>query len=514
MPGKQQGKLLPMVKFREIIRLHELGYNQTEIARSCLVARSTVQDYIRRASAKHLSYEHLEGMSDSDAQAALGKQTTASVPAKEIDFKRVHRDLGPKGVTLALLWQEGLDRGDWTLSYGQFCRRYNRWKGHQKLSMRQTYTGGEKLFVDYCGVTVPVTHPVTGEVTAAQIFVACLGASNYTFAEATPSQALPHWIGSHQRALQFFGGVPGCIVPDNLKSGVSDPCRYEPGINRSYQDFATHYQVAIIPARPKAPRDKAKVEKAVRKWNDKSWPPYVTSRSPVSLSSMKRCARCLTSSMTGTMYAYGISRRELFERVDQSELKPLPKLPFVFASWKTAKVNLDYHIDVGRHYYSVPYWYVRREVSVKTTEQLVEVFFENQRIAVHSRSNRPYCHSTLAQHMPPEHWAYKRQSKETFLAWAHQIGPHTKAQVETIFESKEHDEQAFRSLKGIQGLSSSYGTDRLEEACHRANVLGMAGYKRLKHILQHQRDKTPALVDVPISPGMTHDNVRGEAYYN
>ena len=326
-----------MVKFREIIRLHELGYNQTDIARSCVVARSTVQDYIRRASAKGLSYEQLQAMSDSEAQALLGKKTPTSITKTEIDFEPVHRELGPKGVTLALLWQEGLDRGDWTLSYGQFCRRYNRWKGRQNLSMRQTYTGGEKMFVDYCGVTVPVTHPVTGEVTIAQIFVACLGASNYTFAEATSSQTLPNWLGSHQRALEFFGGVPASIVPDNLKSGVTDPCRYEPGINRSYQDFAEHYQVAVIPARPKAPRDKSKVEKAVQEVERQILAP-LRHQSFGSVGDLNAAMRPLLKHLNDrTMYAYGVSRRELFERVDRDALKPLPQYSFVFAAWKRAK---------------------------------------------------------------------------------------------------------------------------------------------------------------------------------
>jgi transposase len=265
MKRKQQGGLLQVAKFREILRLHELGYSQCAIAQSCAVARSTVQDYIRRASAKNLSYPQLSQLSDSEVQELLGKgNRQARQGAEVIDFARVEVELRHKGVTLALLWQEGLDKGLWKLSYGTFCRRYNQWRGQQQLTMRQVYKGGEKVFVDYCGLTVPVVHPESKEVSAAQIFVACLGASNYTYAEATPSQQLRHWIGSHQRALAYFGGVPRCIVPDNLKSGVSAPCRYEPGVNRSYQEFAEHYGVVILPARPNKPRDKAKVEKAVQ----------------------------------------------------------------------------------------------------------------------------------------------------------------------------------------------------------------------------------------------------------
>lgn len=380
--------------------------------------------------------------------------------------------------------------------------------------MRQHYKGGEKLFIDYCGLTVGVTDKATGKVIDAQIFVACLGASNYTYAEATGSQTRPNWIGSHQRALAFFGGVPKCIVPDNLKSGITAPCRSEPGVNRSYQDFAEHYQVAIVPARPRAPRDKSKVEKAVQEVERQILAPLRHHH----FSSVGELNETITPLLdklnTRPMKSYGCSRLELFEQVDKAALAPLPQQPFVFATWKRAKVNLDYHIEVGRHYYSVPYWYVRRQVMVKTSEHLVEVFIEHQRIAVHQRAKSRYRHSTLPHHMPPEHWAYKQQSKASFVAWAAQVGPQTQAQVEAIFAAKPHEEQAFRSLKGIQGLARRYGHERLEAACHRANVLAMTGYRRLKHILPSQADQTPVLIDEPVAPSLEHDNVRGMAYYN
>ncbi|MEL7225885.1 MAG: IS21 family transposase, partial [Cyanobacteria bacterium J06576_12] len=331
MTRKRQGKLLLMVKFREIIRLHELGRNQTEIARSCNVARSTVQDYTRRADAKGLSYAKLCELSDNEAQALLGKQTGAPVPAKEIAFNSVHKELSHKGVTLALLWQEGLDRGDWTLSYGQFCRRYNQWKGTQNLSMRQIHKPGDKLFVDYCGLTIPIQVPNSDKVMQAQIFVACLGASNYTYAEATESQAIAHWIGSHQRAIAFFGGVPAAIVPDNLKSGVTEPCRYEPGITRSYQDFAEHYGVAIIPARVRKPKDKSKVEKAVQTVERQILAP-MRHQQFTSFTTLNEAIQTRLNALNNrTMKGYGLSRRALFERTDQPALKPLPTYPFVLA---------------------------------------------------------------------------------------------------------------------------------------------------------------------------------------
>ena len=503
-----------MDKFREIMRLHELGRNQTEIARSCNIARSTVQDYLRRALAKGLSYGDLASLSDSEAQSAIGKgKRKPSTPAEEINFERVHQELSSKGVTLALLWQEGLDRRDWNLSYGGFCRRYNQWKGQQQLSMRQHYAPGDKLFVDYCGLTVPVTDPATGEVTKAQIFVACLGASNYTFAEATPSQSLPHWIGSHQRALAFLGGVPAAIVPDNLKSGVTSPCRYEPGINRSYQDFAEHYDVAIIPARPKKPRDKAKVEKAVQEVERQILAP-LRHHSFHSFSELNAAiGDKLIVLNERVMKGYGLSRKALFERTDQPALKPLPRQPFVLAVWKRAKVNVDYHIEVDRHYYSVPYWFVKRQVEVKISEQFVEVFFDHKRIAAHPKAQSAYRHTTLPDHMPPEHWAYKHQSKARFLAWAKRVGPQTLAQVSAIFESKAHEEQAFRTIKGVQRLATLHGCERLEDACHRANTFKMVGLKRLKAILAHHLDAVPVEADPQPEPLVHHDNLRGQAYY-
>ena len=504
-----------MVKFREIIRLHELGRNQTEIARSCGVARSTVQDYTRRADAKNVSYAALEQMSDSEAQVLLGKHTDAPIAATEIAFGPLHQELSQKGVTLALLWQEGLDRGDWTLSYGQFCRRYNQWKGTQNLSMRQHHKPGDKLFVDYAGLTVPVTDTSTGQVVDAQIFVAALGASNYTYAEATPSQAISHWIGSHQRAIVFFGGVPAAIVPDNLKSGVNEPCRYEPGITRSYQDFAEHYGVAIIPARVRKPKDKSKVEKAVQTVERQVLAP-MRHQQFTSFTTLNEAIQTrLTALNSRVMKGYGLSRLALFERTDQPALKPLPAYPFVLATWKRAKVNLDYHIEVAKHYYSVPYWFVRREVALKVSEQFVEVFFDHQRIAAHPRSSACYRHTTLPEHMPPDHWAYKQQSKERFLAWAEQIGPHTYQQVKAIFGTRVHDEQAFRSIKGVQQLSTHYGPQRLEFACRRANAFGMTGLRRLKAILKSHLDEVPITPDSHQTAAVVnHDNLRGQTYYN
>lgn len=504
-----------MTKFREMVRLHELGHNQSAIAQSCGVARSTVQDYIRRAVAKGLSYEQLSQMSDHQALEVLGKGKRAVPDNPEtIDFSQVAVELQRKGVTLALLWQEGLDQGKWQLSYGGFCRRYNRWRAQQQLSMRQVYKGGEKLFVDYCGLTVAVSHPDTGDVVSAQIFVACLGASNYTYAEATPTQELLHWIGSHERAFAFFGGVPQIVVPDNLKSGVTHPCRYEPGINRTYQELAEHYGVAVIPARPKKPKDKAKVEKAVQEVERQILAP-LRNECFTSFAQLNQAIVTRLSALNGRMmHGYGLSRHAMFEQVDKPALRSLPVQEFVLGQWKRAKVNLDYHIEVEGHYYSVPYRFVHSPVEVKVSEHLVEIFHEHHRIAAHQRSRLRYRHTTLPAHMPPAHWAYKAQSKAGFLAWAERIGTQTTAQVQAIFETKAHEEQAFRTLKGLQRLAGQYGNDRLEAACHTANVLGMVGLKRLRSLLEHCLEQTPVCAQIPSTTPVEHTNLRGSQYYH
>ena len=516
MPRHRQGRQLPMEKFREILRLHELGYSQCKIARSCAVARSTVQDYVRRAVGQGLSYESLRELSDHDAKALLGKgQRPSQPPPAKIDFEPVHRELQRQGVTLALLWQEGLEKKQWNCSYGGFCRQYRKWKRGQNLSMRQSHKAGEKLFVDYCGMTVTVYDPILHQEVKAQIFVATLGASNYTFAEATESQSLANWIGSHQRALAFFGGVPKAIVPDNLKSGVTDPCRYEPGINRSYQDFAEHYGVAVIPARPKQPKDKAKVEKAVQEVERQILAP-LRDQPFASLARLNQAIRDRLKPFNArVMKGYGLSRQALFEQTERAELAPLPQRPFECATWKQAKVSLDYHIEVEKHYYSLPYSLVQRQVTVKLSEHQVEIFDANRRVACHERSHVHYRHTTRPEHMPPEHWAYKRQSKEMFLSWARWIGPQTLTQVECIFALKDHEEQAFRTLKGVQSLARRYGAGRLEAACRYANHFNLVGLKRLRSILENNRDSyvLAATPEPAVSTPADHDNLRGQTYY-
>jgi transposase len=515
MPQQRQGAKLQMEKFREILRLHELGQSQCAIARSCQVARATVQDYLRRASAKGLSYRDIETMSDSAVAEQLGK---GKAPQESVicdsSYSRIHQELSQKGVTLALLWQEGLDSNEWNCSYSSFCRHYQRWRGKQKLSMRQVYEGGDKLFVDYCGPTVTIHSGEQNAVVEAQIFVACLGASNYIYAEATASQSLVDWLGSHQRTFEHLGGVPKCIVPDNLKAGVTSACHYEPGVNRSYTALAEHYGVVVLPARPHKPRDKAKVEKAVQEVERQVLAP-LRHQIFTSLPQLNQAIRSAVTKLNQRlMRDYQQSRQTRFEEVDKPVLRPLPAQGFEFATWKQCKVSLDYHIEVERHYYSVPYSHVGSTVQVKLNQHLVEIFQENQRIALHERSRIQYRHSTHPEHLPPEHWAYKQQSKETFLAWAERIGPQTTQQVQAIFDLRPYEEQAFRSIRGLQTLARRHGHERFEAACLRANTFKMVGMRRLKSMLNAQLESTPLPETTAHTQSQPHDNLRGAQYFN
>ena len=303
-------------------------------------------------------------------------------------------------------------------------------------------------------------------------------------------------------------------MPDNLKSGVTAPCRYEPELNRTYQEWAAHYGLAVIPARPKKPKDKAKVEKAVQEVERQILAPLRHERFTSFTQLNQAIAERLEMLNNRTMHSYGLSRQALFEQVDKPALVPLPIQPFVFGRWKQAKVNLDYHIEVDHHYYSVPYWFVQCPVHVKISEQLIEVFHEHQRIACHERSRVSYRHTTLPEHMPPEHWAYKQQSKDRFVAWAEQMGEQTTVQVQAIFKGKDHEEQAFRTLKGLQRLAGQYGKVRLEAACRRANLFGLVGLRRIRAILEHQLDKASISPEPPVTTVIQHPNVRGSQYYH
>jgi len=506
---------LTMRKIREVLRLKwECGLKNRAIARSCSISHSTVSEYLQRAKAAGLSWP-LPADLDEDALFLL-LFPTASHPSSKIipcpDWSLIHTELRRKSVTLRLLWVEYREAHADGYEYSQFCELYRRWAKRLKPSMRLSHKGGEKLFVDYAGQTVPVVDPHTGEVRQAQIFVAVLGASSYTYAEAHWSQDLVNWTGAHVRAFAFIGGVPEIVVPDNLKAGVKHPCRYEPDLNPTYQDLAQHYGTAVIPARPRKAKDKAKAEvgvQVVERWILAR----LRNRTFFSLADLNQAIRELLDELnTRLMKHLGRSRRELFEALDRPALKPLPEQPYEFAIWKKARVNIDYHVEFERHYYSVPHTLIHEEVYVRATEGTIEIFFKNQRIASHRRSNALGRHTTLSEHMPPAHQKYQEWSPDRFTRWAQTIGPHTTQLVQALLTSRKHPQQAYRSCLGLLRLASRYGEERLEAACCRALPAGIHSYKGVKNILDAKLDQVEPEEPAPVVPP-SHENIRGQTYY-
>ncbi len=507
---------LTMRKIREALRLKwECGLTNRAIARSCSVSHSTVAEYLKRAEAAGLRWPLPADLDEGELFRRLfptpSRSSLKAIPCP--DWALVHTELRRKDVTLQLLWTEYRDVHADGYGYSQFCELYRRWAKRLKPSMRLSHKAGEKLFVDYAGQTVPIVDPHTGEVSQAQVFVAVLGASNFTYAEAQSSQDLANWIGAHVRTFAFMGGVPEIVVPDNLKAGVKHPCRYEPDMNPTYQDLAQHYGTAVIPARPRRAKDKAKVEvgvQVVERWIVAR----LRNRTFFSLADLNHAISELLAELNARLMRHlGRSRRELFETLDRPALKPLPEQPYEFALWKKARVNIDYHVEFEKHYYSVSYTLIHEEVYIRATAVTVEIFFNGRRVASHRRTDTRGRHTTLAEHMPPAHQQYQEWSPERFTRWAQTIGPHTTQLVQAVLTSRQHPQQAYRSCLGLLRLASRYSDERLEAACRRALPAHIHSYKGVKNILDAKLDQV-ALEEPPPAVPSAHANIRGQTYYH
>lgn len=510
---------LPMRKIREILRLKwALGRSHREVAQSLGMSPSSVSRTVRRAQEKGLDWGRACDLGDEELDVLLyGPRLGAGKKRPLPDPSWIHRELRRTGVTLELLHLEYLERHPEGYRYTAFCDHYRRWLKTRGLTMRQVHRAGEKLFVDYSGKKPNIVDGRTGEVIEVELFVAVLGASNYTYAEATHSQSSRDWIASHVRALEYFGGVPALVVPDQLRSGVTSPDRYEPGAQRTYEDLALHYQTALLPARPRRPRDKAKVEAGVlvvQRWilaclRDETF---------FSLPELNdRIAELLERLNERPMRDYGgESRRRLFERIDAPALSPLPERRFVYGKWKKAKVNIDYHVAIDQHFYSVPYSLARETVDVRVTSSTVEVFHRGNRVASHSRRFVKGRHTTLPAHMPKSHRAHAEWSPSRLLHWAGKIGPSTRGLVDVILKSRPHPEQGYRSVLGLMRLAKRFDADRLEAACARALSVNARSYRHVQSILKNGLDRVPlepAETDQPSLP-LQHENVRGPDYYH
>ncbi len=508
-------KRLSMRQIRQVLRLRfEHGLTNRAIARACSIGLGTVTEYLSRAKAAGLGWPLPEELDDGALEALLfpgARYLLASRPLP--DFAWIHKELRRKGVTLQLLWMEYRQGNPSGYQYSQFCERYRSWAGKLKPSMRQVHRAGEKAFVDFAGQKPTIVDPETGEVTEVELFIGVLGASSLIYAEAVPSQELACWIGVHVRMLEEWGGSPAIYVPDNLKSAVTRSCRYEPDLNRTYEEMAEYYGAVVIPARVRRPKDKPKVEVSVQiaeRWILA----MLRNRTFFSLAELNAAIReCLAVINTRPMQKLGISRRQLFEEIDRPALRPLPETRYELAHWKPCTVSIDYHVEVERNYYSVPYQLLRERVDVRYTSSTVEVFFKSRRVASHIRLFGRGRVSTCPEHMPASHRAHTEWSPSRIISWAEKNGPATARIVSRILESRPHPEQGFRSCLGILMLAKSHDPQRVEAACRRADALGTASYRTVKNILSAGLDRLPVEEEPVLRLVPEHENIRGAGYY-
>ena len=505
-----------MRKIREVLRLtHEMRFSVRAVSEATGVGKTAVGEYVGRAKVIGITWPIPPEIDDAELERRL------FVPAghhdgtarKLPDWPKVHEELKRRGVTLTILWEEHRADCPDGHGYSQYCWHYRQWRQCLSPVMRQTYVAGDKLFVDWAGDTVPVIDADTGDARSAHLFIAVLGASSYTYAEARWSETLPDWIGAHENALDFIGGVPKAVVPDNLKTGITTPSRYEPGINRTYQNLADHYDFVVLPARVKKPRDKAKVEAAVG-IVERYVIGRLRNRRFLSLSELNiAVAECVATINAKVMKRIDKSRRQLFESLDRPVLRALPTHSFEYAEWKRATVAPDYHIEAEDHYYSVPWRLLREAVDVRITTTMIEVLHENKRVACHVRSSEKGQATTLDEHRPKGHRAYAEWTPAKAATEAGKIGPALVTLVASVMAAKRHPEQGLRACAGILALAKSFGPERVEAAAARGNAIGATTYGSIKSILEKGLDRVAPVTPTDAAP-IAHQNIRGRSYYH
>jgi transposase len=506
---------LSMRRIRDVLRLKfAQGLSDRAIVASLKLGKGSVGNYLMRARSAGLEWPLPAGLSDDDLELLLFP-AAPSIPDEDRpvpDWMVVDRELRRPGVTRALLWEEYRATYPLGFGYAWFCEHYEAWKGRVHPTMRQSHVGGEKVFVDFAGDMIEVIDPVTGEVRAMKLFVAAMGASNFTYAEAVASEGLEDWVGAHVRMFGFLGGVPKAVIPDNLKSAVIRPDRFDPGLNRTYAEMAAHYGTAILPARPRKPRDKAKVEVAVQvaqRWILAR----LRNHRFFCLAELNTAIRRLLDELNvRVMRGYGASRADLFATLDRPHLKPLPEVAYAFARWKRCRVAPDYHVEVDSCWYSVPFALIRREVDVRICGAVVEIFHGGERVASHLRCVGRRSHVTLPEHMPSAHRRHAEWTPARMLAAATKLGPSVVAFCETVMADRPHPEQGFRTCLGVLALAKSYDGERLDGACRRGLSIRARSVASIRSILQTGLDRA-FLDEAPEECPLQHANIRGQDYY-
>jgi transposase len=504
-----------MRQIRQALRLHlEAGLSHSQTGRALGIPKATVGKYARLARAAHVDWTVAQNLSDEELEARLYQPAVPRASRHlEPDYAHIHQELKRPGVTLQLLWEEYAQANPLAYKYTSFCIKYREWAEGLKRSMRQVHVAGDKLFADYAGQTVPIIDPATGEIRAAQIFVATLGASNYTYACATATQTAADWVGSLIGALEFIGGTPKLIVPDQPRALIARPDRYEPGVGRLVEEFCDHYGVAVLPARPAHPRDKPKVENAVlvvERWILAR----LRNRRFFSLAELNAAIGELLAELNRRPFKkLPGCRREAFERLDQPALKPLPPTRMAIVRFKSARVNIDYHVELDGHYYSVPHRLARSTVELRVSSTTVQAFAGQQRVAVHPYSAIKGAFTTNPEHMPASHRAHREWTPAKLIAWGERVGVAC-AVVRWQMEHRPHPEQGYRACLGLQRLARKYGAQRLEAACTRAMAIRSPTFHSIDSILKSGMDRQP-LPPKPTQASLPlHENVRGPDYYH
>lgn len=504
-----------MRKIRDVLRLRAAGLSHRQIAKSLGLGRSTVGEYLARAEEADLAWPLPETLAEADLERLLFPDAHPLPEGRPLpDWAEVHRELRRDGVTLFLLWEEyRAAHPEDGYQYSRFCDLYQRFTGKLSPSMRQVHRAGEKTFVDFSGKKPAIVDPETGEVREVELFVAALGASGFTYAEATPGQDLDSWITAHLNMFAYFEGSSSILVPDQLKSGITKACRYEPGINRTYEEMATHYGAVVIPARVRRPKDKPKAELSVllaQRWILA----VLRNRVFFSLEALNDAIRELLDRLNDRpLQKLKVSRRQLFEEIDRPALRPLPPTRYEKGIWSYPKVNIDYHVEVEGNFYSVPYQLLKEQMEARTTATTVEIFLQSRRITSHRRLRGRGRYSTYPDHMPPSHRAHREWTPSRLIDWAAKTGPHTAELVTRIFETRAHPEQGYRSCLGLMRLGKTYGSDRLEEASRRALRLRAYRYHTVKNILSAGTDQVPLPEETSTPAAPSHENIRGASYY-
>ena len=506
-----------MRRIRQVLQLHFGAHASARvIAREVGVGRTSVQDYLTRANAAGLGWPLAPDLTDEALEQLLFPAPSRQLGARqypEPDWAALVREMKRPGVSLSILWEEYDAVHPQGYRYSRFCELYRAFERRLSPTMRQTHVAGHKAFVDYSGKKVPIIDPLTGEVRMAEIFVAVLGASHLTYAEATWTQTLPDWIAAHVRMFRFWGAAPRLLVPDNLKSGVNKASFYDPEVNRTYGKMATHYSVGILPTRPRKPKDKAAVEAGVRFAQS-----YILGRlRHVTFFSLAECNAAISAAlerMNGReMRRLGVSRRQLFDTIERPVMQSLPEQDYEYADWHLARVGIDYHVEVQGFFYSVPHTLIREQVDTRATARTIEVFHRGKRVAAHHRRYGGPRHGTLPDHMPSAHRHYAEWTPERFQRQARDIGPNTEALILAVLTRRPHPEQGFRTCLGVLQLFRGLDAARAEAVSLRAIEIGGLSYASVASILKHRLDQSASPQAADGTP-LLHENIRGSGYFH